>query len=135
MHNKIVDENFLRNAGLKPTKQRLMLSKIVFSAKNKHFSANDVKKTFLKKGQTIALATIYNNLNQFTNAGLLKQRNLDNNKSYFENNMSEHFHYYDEEKDILIDIPSSDIKFSKLPKLPKGKKIKNIDLVINLIKK
>ena len=112
----------------------MLLSKILFSNGDKHFRAEDIQKIILKKGLKISLATIYNNLNQFTKVGLLRQRSLDNHRTFFDNNVSDHYHLFDEEKNKLIDIPTSSINFSKLPKIPKNKKIKNINVVISLEK-
>ena len=100
--------------------------------KNMHFCAEDLSKIVLKKGCKMSLATIYNNLHHLVDAGLLKKRQISNNRTYFDNNVTDHFHIFDEENNMLIDIPYSDVKFSKLPKLPKNKKIKNINLIINL---
>ena len=127
--------NFLRLHGLKPTKQRMFLTKILFSGKDMHFCAEDLRKIILKKGYRMSLATIYNNLQNFADAGLLKQRRVTNNRSYFDNNVTDHYHFYDEEKNNLIDIPPSSVKFLKFPKIPKDKKIKTLDLLIYLIKK
>ena len=126
---------FLRKNNLKPTTQRILLSKILFNGKDMHFCAEDLKNIILKKGHKISLATIYNNLQSFTDAGLLKQRRVSNQRIYFDNNIKNHYHFYDEENDNIYDIPSSSVKFLKLPKLPKNKKIKSLDLVINLTKK
>ena len=135
MIKKNIDEKFLREHGLKPTRQRVLLSKILFSNGDKHFTAEEIRKLVINKGVKISLATIYNNLHHMVEVGLLKKRQVDNSRAYFDNNVSNHYHLYDEEKNTLIDIPSSSISFSKLPKLPKNKKIKNINLVINLAKK
>ena len=128
------DKNFLRKNGLKPTTQRLAIYKILFSEGDKHFTAEEINKLAKSNGFKISVATIYNNLNQFVEAGLLKKRQVDNNRSYFDNNVSDHFHLFDEDTNTLTDIPSSSIKFAKLPKLPKNKQIKNINLVINIKK-
>ena len=129
-----VDKNFLRENGLKPTAQRLAIYKILFSEGDKHFTAEEIKKLAISSGFKISVATIYNNLNHFVEAGLLKKRQVDNNRSYFDNNVSDHFHLFDEETNTLTDIPPSSVKFAKLPKLPKNKQIKNINLVINIKK-
>ena len=129
-----IDKNFLRKNGLKPTTQRLAIYKILFSEGDKHFTAEEINKLAIVRGFKISVATIYNNLNHFVEAGLLKKRQVDNNRSYFDNNVSDHFHLFDEETNTLTDIPSSSIKFAKLPKLPKNKQIKNINLVINIKK-
>ena len=130
-----MNEIFLRENGLKPTKQRLILSKILFSGCDKHFTAEEIRDLVLKKGFKMSFATIYNNLHHFVDVGLLKKRQVNNNRSYFDNNVTNHFHLYDEEKNTLVDLPQTSVKFSKLPKLPKNKQIKNINLVINIEKK
>ncbi|MDC0191888.1 transcriptional repressor [Alphaproteobacteria bacterium] len=134
MNLATIDKNFLRENGLKPTIQRLAISKILFSEGDKHFTAEEIKKLATSNGLKISVATIYNNLNHFVKVGLLKKRQVDNNRSYFDNNVSDHFHIFDEETNILTDIPSNSVKFAKLPKLPKNKQIKNINLVINIKK-
>ena len=132
MTNKTNHLKLLRKYGLKPTCQRLLLSEILFSGKDMHFCAEDLSKVILKKGFKMSLATIYNNLHHLVGVGLLKKRQINNNRTYFDNNVTDHFHIFDEENNTLIDIPYSSVKFSKFPKLPKNKKIKNISLVINL---
>ena len=135
MGKRIIDESFFLTIGLKLTKQRLLLSKILFSGKNKHFAVRDLQKIVFKKGYKMSLATIYNNLQHFSKAGLLKKRNVGIYHSYFDNNVTDHYHLFDEDKKKLIDIPRTAIRFSKLPNIPKNRKIKNINLVINLEKK
>ena len=134
MNLNIIDKKFLRKNGLKPTIQRLAISKILFSEGDKHFTAEEIKKIAKSRGLKISVATIYNNLNHFVEAGLLKKRQVDNNQSYFDNNVSDHFHLFDEDTNTLTDIPASSVKFAKLPKLQKNKQIKNINLVINIKK-
>ena len=135
MINKEINESFLRKYGLKPTRQRLLLSKILFSNGDRHFTAEEIRRLVISEGKKISLATIYNNLHNMVDVGLLKKRQVDNTRAYFDNNVTNHYHLFDEERKTLIDIPSSSIKFSKLPKIPKNKKIKNINLIINLAKK
>ena len=107
----------------------------LFSNGDMHFTAEEIRKLVINKGIKISLATIYNNLHHMVDVGLLKKRQVDNSRAYFDNNVTNHYHLFDEEKNTLIDIPSSSISFSKLPKLPKNKKIKKMNLVINLTKK
>ena len=132
MATKIDHIKLLREYGLKPTSQRLFLFEILFSGQNMHFCAEDLSEVVSKKGCKMSLATIYNNLHHLVEVGLLKKRQISNNRTYFDNNVTDHFHIFDEESNMLMDIPYSDVKFSKLPKLPKNKKIKNINLIINL---
>tara|TARA_B100000965_G_C19563990_1_gene745931 strand:+ start:1087 stop:1494 length:408 start_codon:yes stop_codon:yes gene_type:complete len=135
MSQKISNIKLLKKHGLKPTSQRVFLSKILFSGQDMHFCADDLKKLILKKGYKMSLATIYNNLQHFANAGLLQRRKVSSSKIFFDNNISNHYHFYDEEKQLLIDIPTSSIKFSNFPKLPENKKITGVDLIININKK
>ena len=135
MSQKTNNIQLLKKYGLKPTSQRIILSKILFNGKDMHFCADDLKKLILKKGYKMSLATIYNNLQHFADAGLLMRRKASSSKTYFDNNTSNHYHFYDQEKQLLIDIPPSSIKFSNFPKLPENKKINGIDLIININKK
>ena len=135
MNAKTLDQKIFREKGLKLTQQRLILSKILFSGQDKHFTAEEIKKLALKKGSKISLATVYNNLHHLVDAGLLKKRQVDNSCTYFDNNVSDHYHLFDKDKNTLVDIPHSEVKFSKLPRIPKNKKIKNINLVIHIEKK
>tara|TARA_Y100000746_G_C15305531_1_gene367492 strand:- start:237 stop:644 length:408 start_codon:yes stop_codon:yes gene_type:complete len=135
MKNKTESLSLLRKYRLKPTLQRIFLAEILFGEKDEHFCAEDLKRIIAKKGFKMSLATIYNNLQNFAEVGLLKQRRISKNKSYFDNNISDHYHFYDDENSTLTDIPKSSFKISKFPKLPHNKKIKSIDLVINLEKK
>ena len=123
--------NLLLKNKCKITKQRLTLCDIIFDGKNKHFRAEDIKKILRNKKLNISLATIYNNLNFFDKSGMLKSKNL-GKISYYDNNINNHYHYYDIENKKLIDIPAKKIKFSHFPKMPRNKKIKNINLIINL---
>tara|TARA_B100000029_G_scaffold506774_1_gene590134 strand:+ start:719 stop:1123 length:405 start_codon:yes stop_codon:yes gene_type:complete len=124
----------LKKHGLKNTNQRKIMSDILFAGKDMHFSAEDLKKLVEKRGFKMSLATIYNNLQHFVNAGLLRKTIVDSEKSYYDNNLKNHYHIYDEADRKLIDIPNSSISFSKLPKLPKNKVIKNISVIIQIDK-
>ena len=135
MPDKKENQKLLRNHGLKPTEQRILLSEIIFNGKDGHFCADDLKKIISKKKCRMSLATIYNNLQNFADVGLLKKRKVSSSKTYFDNNISNHYHFYDEEKDELIDISTPSIEFLKFPKLPNNKKISSVDLVINIKKK
>jgi len=135
MLNKNKDLEILRKKGLKPTFQRIILSKILFNGQDMHFCADDLKSIISKKGYKMSLATIYNNLQNFADVGLLKRRRVSNSKVYYDNNISHHYHFYDEQQNKLIDIPTSGVEFKKLPKLPKDKKVTSIDLFINIKKK
>ena len=124
----------LRSSGLRPTKQRLMICKVLFDKKETfHFTIDNLKKKIEKtiKGK-IAVATIYNTVHAFKNKGYLKEVSLQGNKTFFDTNVKKHHHFYDQDTDNLIDIKNEDIFVSKLPLAPRGKKIKEVEVTISL---
>ncbi len=132
--NEIV--NKLRTSGLRPTKQRVLIAKSLFdSDKTFHFTVETLNKKINKNGVTkISLATIYNTVEAFTSAGYLKEILTSKNKSYYDTNIKSHHHFYDEGSKELTDIRYSQIRLSKIPTPPKGKKIKNLEVVIRIQK-
>ncbi len=132
--NEII--NKLRTSGLRPTKQRILIAKKLFDrSKTFHFTVESLNKKINKKGSgKISLATIYNTVEAFTNAGYLKEILTSKNKSYYDTNIKSHHHFYDEGSKELTDINYNQVKLSKVPIPPKGKKIKNLEVVIRLQK-
>ena len=126
----------LRASGLRPTKQRIAICKILFDRKETfHFTAETLNKVVNRKGQTkISLATIYNTVEAFKKAGHIREILTNNSKSYYDTNIKSHHHFYDEGSKELTDIHYSQIKLSKVPIPPKGKKIKNLEVVIRIQK-
>ena len=126
----------LRNSGLRPTKQRIKICEVLFDTeKTFHFSINDLSNIVNNKSsQKISLATIYNTVEAFTNAGYLKEILTSKNKSYYDTNIKSHHHFYDEGTKELTDINYNQVKLSKVPIPPKGKKIKNLEVVIRVQK-
>ena len=126
--------NKLRSSGLRPTKQRVEIAKFLFEReKTFHFTVESLNKLLTKKSiSKIALATIYNTVHAFKAAGHLSEVEVRGNKSYFYTNVSNHHHFYDSETSELIDIDANDIIIQKIPKAPNGKKIKNVEVFINL---
>ena len=126
----------LRSSNLRPTKQRLKICQFLFDRdKTFHFTVETLNKKINKHGATkISLATIYNTIEAFTNAGYLKEILTSKNKSYYDTNIKSHHHFYDEGSKELTDIHYSQIKLSKVPVPPKGKKIKNLEVVIRIQK-
>ena len=126
--------NKLRSSGLRPTKQRVEIAKFLFEReKTFHFTVESLNKLLTKKSiSKIALATIYNTVHAFKAAGHLSEVEVRGNKSYFDTNVSNHHHFYDSETAELIDIDANDIIIQKIPKAPNGKKIKNVEVFINL---
>ena len=124
----------LRSSGLRPTKQRVEIAKFLFEReKTFHFTVESLNKLLTKKSTSkIALATIYNTVHAFKAAGHLSEVEVRGNKTYFDTNVSNHHHFYDSDTSELIDIDANDIIIQKIPKAPNGKKIKNVEVFINL---
>ena len=124
----------LRSSGLRPTKQRVEIAKFLFERdKTFHFTIESLDKLLAKKTTSrFALATIYNTVHAFKDAGHLSEAEVRGKKTYFDTNVSNHHHFYDIETSELIDIESKDIVIQKIPKAPNGKKIKNVEVFINL---
>ena len=132
--NEII--NKLRSSGLRPTKQRILIAESLFnSSKTFHFTVETLNQKINKNGVSkVSLATVYNTVEAFTSAGYLKEILTSKNKSYYDTNIKSHHHFYDEGSKELTDIHYSQIKLSKIPIPPKGKKIKNLEVVIRIQK-
>jgi Fur family transcriptional regulator, iron response regulator len=126
--------NRLRSSGLRPTKQRLMLCKVLFDRKETfHFTIDNLKKKIEKNTKSkISLATVYNTVHAFKKNGYLKEISLQGNKTFFDTNSKSHHHFYDQDTGDLIDIKNEDIIVSKFPTTPKGKKIKEIEVTVSV---
>ena len=125
----------LRTSGLRPTKQRIKLAEFLFNRdKTFHFTVENLDKAINKKNSEdkIALATIYNTVHAFKKAGHLSEVDVRGKKTYFDTNITNHHHFYDNETSELIDIDASEVVIHKIPKAPNGKKIKNVEVFINL---
>ena len=124
----------LRSSGLRPTKQRVEIAKFLFDRdKTFHFTIESLDNLLAKKITfKFALATIYNTIYAFKKAGHLREVDVRGKKTYFDTNIKNHHHFYDNETSELIDIDASEVVIQKIPKAPNGKKIKNIEVFINL---
>ena len=122
----------LRKAGLRPTRQRLVLAKLLFDGPDRHVTAEELHSEATAAGTGISLATIYNTLNQFTAAGLLREVAIEGAKTYFDTNTSNHFHFYLENEGKLMDIDSPCVTVDGLPSTPPGKKVSRIDVIVRL---
>ncbi len=134
MNQKKEIANKLRTSGLRPTKQRILIAKSLFDRKKTfHFTVETLHKEIKKKGnEKVSLATIYNTVEAFIKAGHIKEILTSRSKSYFDTNMKSHHHFYDEETKELTDVDYDEVKLSKIPIPPKGKKIKNLEVVIRI---
>jgi Fur family transcriptional regulator, iron response regulator len=122
----------LRAAGLRSTRQRIALAGLLFQHGQRHLTAESLRAEAVAAGISVSLATVYNALNQFTEAGMLRQVAVDAERSYFDTNAGSHQHFYIEEDRTLIDIPDDLIAMASVPSPPKGTSIDRIDVVIRI---
>tara|TARA_B100001778_G_scaffold239805_1_gene200224 strand:+ start:55 stop:453 length:399 start_codon:yes stop_codon:yes gene_type:complete len=124
----------LRKSGLRPTKQRLQICEVLFNPeKTFHFTINDLSNKIRKQLNTkISLATVYNTVHAFEKKGYLKQITINSNQTYFDTNISNHHHFYDLKEEKLIDLEDSDVGPISIKKKIDGKKIKSIEVLVNL---
>ncbi len=124
----------LRAAGLVSTRQRLALARLLFSGDDRHVTAESLYNEARANRVRVSLATIYNTLNQFTEAGLLREVTVDATRSYFDTNTSHHHHFFCEDDRNLVDIPGEELKVAKLPHPPPGTTVTEVDIVIRVRK-
>ncbi len=124
----------LKSLGLRATKQRLAICKMLFGrSETFHFSIENLKKIFEKSTKNkISLATLYNTVNAFRKNGYLKEISLKGNKTFYDTNTKNHHHFYDEDTGKLIDINSEDVLVSKVSRIPNGKKIREIEVTVRI---
>jgi Fur family iron response transcriptional regulator len=125
----------LREVGLRPTRQRMALGWILFGKGDRHLTAEALYEEANRAKVPVSLATIYNTLHQFTEVGLLRQVPVDGSKAYFDTNASAHHHFFVEDENELLDIPSADVILGKTPTAPEGYEIARVDVVVRLRRK
>lgn len=122
----------LRTAGLRPTRQRLALAKILFAAGDRHVTAEGLFNEAKARRVKVSLATIYNALHDFTESGLLREIAIEAERSYFDTNVTDHHHFYFEDSRELQDLPLDQVRIASLPAAPKGGRISRVDVVIRV---
>ena len=124
----------LRKSGLRPTKQRLKISKVLFNSdKTFHFTINNlVKMIEVNTNQKISLATVYNTVHAFQQKGYLKEIAINSSQTYFDTNTTDHHHFFDEKHKELIDLENEDVFPIKIKKTIPGKKIKSVELLVRV---
>tara|TARA_Y100001970_G_C13818616_1_gene643657 strand:- start:191 stop:622 length:432 start_codon:yes stop_codon:yes gene_type:complete len=124
----------LRASGLRPTKQRIAICKILFDRKETfHFTIEKLKKIAKKNsGEKISLATLYNTIYAFKKKGYVKEILFKDNRTFFDTNTKKHHHFYDEDSSQLIDIKNNNFSLKNIPNPPDGKKIKDIEVTIRV---
>jgi Fur family transcriptional regulator, iron response regulator len=124
---------WLARAGLRPTRQRLVLATLLVGDGNdRHVTAESLFELAVGAGEQVSLATVYNTLRAFCAAGLMREITVDGTKSYFDTNMSDHPHYYWEDTGMLSDAPAAELEIRRLPPAPRGAEIAAVDVVIRL---
>ena len=124
----------LRSSGLRPTKQRITICKVLFDRKDTfHFTIDNLKRKIEKSTKSrVSLATVYNTVHAFKKNGYLKEISLQGNKTFFDTNSTTHHHFYDKDTGDLMDIKNEDILITKFPSAPKGKKINGIEITVKV---
>ena len=141
----------LKQVGLRPTRQRLALAKLLFDPSgsesaplpavgepaaargcDRHITAEQLHDEAVTAGQPVSLATVYNTLHQFTEAGLLREVVVEPGRSYFDTNVSDHHHFFFEGNGRLLDIPGDQIQLADLPSAPEGSRILRVDVIVRL---
>ena len=121
----------LSNIGIRPTKQRMILAKLLFENGDRHISAEEIFDELKKDDRKISLATIYNTLKQFTDIGLLREINIDQKKSIYCTNHDPHYHLYIEDENKIIDIPQKNIDLN-IPQIPACLSLHSIDVIVRI---
>ncbi|CAM1634841.1 transcriptional repressor [Bartonella sp. W8098] len=134
-HSLVELEKRLREKGLRPTRQRLALADLLFSKGNRHIAAEELHDEAVKASVPVSLATVYNTLHQFTDAGLLRIIAVEGSKTWFDTNISDHHHFFLEGENEIVDIPSGPEGkpiVGNLPEPPEGMEISHVDLIVRL---
>ncbi|WP_210272803.1 iron response transcriptional regulator IrrA [Chthonobacter rhizosphaerae] len=124
--------SLLSGAGLRPTRQRMALGEILFGRGHRHVSAEQLHDEAQGARVPVSLATIYNTLHQFTEAGLLREVAIDGTKTYFDTNVDDHHHFFVEGSNDVFDIPAASVSIEHVPEPPEGMEIVRVDVVVRL---
>lgn len=130
--HKIDAEVKLRRSGLRPTRQRVALANLLFAKGDRHLTVEELHEEALAANVPVSLATVYNTLHQFTEAGLIRVLAVESAKTYFDTNVSDHHHFFVEGENEVLDIPISNIEIGNIPEPPEGMEVAHIDVIIRL---
>lgn len=128
----IAIETRLRTAGLRPTRQRVALGELLFAKGDRHLTVEELHEEAVTAHVPVSLATVYNTLHQFTEAGLIRVLAVESARTYFDTNVSDHHHFFIEGHNEVLDIPISNLTIDNLPEPPAGMEIAHVDVVIRL---
>ena len=124
--------DLLRKAGLRPTRQRVGLSYLLFHAGDRHVTADQLRGEAEVSGLKVSLATVYNTLHQLCDAGLLSEVVVEPGRSYFDTNISGHHHFFNVDTGELADIPSNEVSVSALPMPPAGTSVEQVSIIVRV---
>lgn len=122
----------LQSAGLRATPKRIAIGGLLFDGHDRHVTADDVAAMARKAGVRVSLATVYNTLNQFVSAGLMKRITLDTDRTYFDTNITDHHHLFFEQNGVLHDIPGASIRVEGIPAIPTGAKVSSVEVIVRV---
>ncbi|MBN9032683.1 MAG: transcriptional repressor [Rhizobiales bacterium 63-7] len=125
-------EGRLRHHGLRPTRQRIALADLLFAKGDRHLTVEELHEEAVAANVPVSLATVYNTLHQFTEAGLIRVLAVESAKTYFDTNTSDHHHFFVEGRNEILDLPLSNLTIENLPEPPEGMEIAHVDVVIRL---
>ena len=125
----------LRRYGLRPTRQRVALGDLLFAKGDRHLTVGELHEEAIIAGVPVSLATVYNTLHQFTEAGLIRVLAVEGAKTYFDTNTSDHHHFFVEGRNEVLDVPIGNLVIGNLPEPPEGMEIAHVDVVIRLREK
>ena len=124
--------SLLREAGLRPTRQRIALARVLFGSGNRHVTAESLHAEVKETRIPVALATVYNALNQFRDAGLLREVVVAPGRSYFDTNIGHHHHFFVETDNELLDFPSDEVTVEGVPPPPQGTQVSRVDVIVRV---
>lgn len=124
---------WLAGADMRPTRQRIALASLLIGdGRNRHVTAESLFESAVRSDVSVSLATVYNTLRSFTEAGLLNEITVDGTRCYFDTDVSDHAHFFWENEGRLTDVPGDAVSFDRLPAPPEGAEISKIDVVIRV---
>jgi Fur family transcriptional regulator, iron response regulator len=132
MRRDITIAQRLRSVGLRPTIQRIALAELLFGGCHRHVTAEELHAEAVETGNVLSLATVYNTLHQFTNAGLIRALAVDGTRTWFDTNMADHQHFFIEGDGTILDVDAHHLQILHLPSPPDGMEIAHVDVVIRV---
>jgi Fur family iron response transcriptional regulator len=125
----------LRDSGLRPTRQRIALGRLLYAKGDRHVTAEILHEEAMRARVPVSLATVYNTLHQFTEVNLLRELAVDGSKTWFDTNVTEHHHFLVEDDNRLMDIPGQQVSVERMPEIPEGMEVARVDVVVRLRRK